>query len=693
MVAASDTSKKRPILLIGSLVIYFSVWSVLHGDLGTATAFIVLLPVAISAWYFGAVRGMIAAIAGLLCNTGFLLLYKAPEAYLTDPIRMVLAATLVIGAGVIGRLSELCRQLRVQESNVKATAELLAESQERFRLLADLSPYPISILDARGQYIYLNNKFIETFGYTLKDIPTGNEWFLKAYPKTEYREQAKNIWIADLKNTATHEVRPKEFTVTCKDGTVRDVMFKPISMEDGKQFIVYEDITERKEAEERLQLSTLYDALTGLANRELLKSHLRHSISRAQRDKKHQYALLLLDLDGFKYVNESYGLEVGDELLVSTAQRLAALIRPTDTVARLGADDFAILLDDINNAIEATIVAERILTDFRNPFNIGGNELQASVSIGIVPSSKGYGGSEEVLRDGDIALFRAKASGKSRYEIFDVEMRENIKKRITMESDLRLALKRQDFAVHYQPIWSLESSEPVGFEALIRWVRERIVSPGEFIPLAEETGLIVPIDHWLINQVCHQACGWQKQFHNLNDFQFNLNLSSRDFSSKPDLVEVVETVLQASDLNPGCLRFEITESAIMRDIDAVVGIVTKLRDMGIGIDLDDFGTGYSSLSYLHQFPVDGLKIDRSFTASMTEDKKSLRIVKSIITIAHDLGLEVISEGVETTEQLNILKELGCDNVQGFLFSKPLDDQATEQFIFDFSSKAAASGGP
>ncbi len=695
MVAASNVTKIRPILFIGSVVIYFSVWSVLRWDLGIAAAFIVLLPVVITAWYYGALGGMLAALAGLLCNTGFLLLFKAPESYIVDPIRLILAAALVIGAGVIGRLRKLNYQLKTQDTNIKIAEEKLSESQERFRLMADLSPYPISILDNQGHYIYLNAKFIETFGYTLEDIPTGKEWFLKAYPKSEYREQVRKIWISDLKNATASEARPREFTVTCKNGTVRDVNFKTISMEDEKQFIVYEDITERREAEERLQYSTLYDSLTGLANRELLKSHLRQSINRAQRDKQHQYALLLLDLDGFKDVNDSYGPAVGDELLVSSAQRLSALTRPTDTAARIGADDFAIILDDIHSGIEATIVAERILTDFGTPFVVGGIEVQSSVSIGIVPGSKGYAESDELLRDGDIALYRAKARGKSRYEIFDVEMRENIKKRITMERNLRLALKREDFAVHYQPIWSLDGGEPVGFEALIRWVKgpQSVVSPGEFIPLAEETGLIVPIDHWLISQVCHQVCNWQKQFRTIEDLRFNLNLSSKDFSSQPDLVEVVETVLQATDLNPQCLRFEITESAIMMDIDTVVGIVTRLRDMGIGFDLDDFGTGYSSLSYLHQFPVDGLKIDRSFATSMIEDKKSLHIVKSIITIAHDLGLEVISEGVETPEQLSILKELGCDNVQGFLFSKPLDGQATEQFISGLSSKTSAPSSP
>jgi len=497
MVAASNVTKKRPILLIGSVVIYFSVWSVLRWDLGITAAFIVLLPVVTTAWYYGALGGMLAALAGLICNTGLLLLFNAPESYIADPIRMILAAILVIGAAVIGRLRKLNYQLKAQETNVRTTEEKLAESQERFRLLAELSPYPISILDGRGHYIYLNAKFIKTFGYTLEDIPTGKEWFLKAYPKSEYREQVRNIWISDLKNAAAGEVRPREFTVTCKDGTVRDINFKPISMEDEKQYIVYEDITERREAEERLRYSTLYDSLTGLANRELLKSHLRQSINRAQRDKQHQYALLLLDLDGFKYVNNSYGHAVGDELLMSSARRFIALTRPTDTVARLGADDFAIILDDIHSVVEATIVAERILTDFENPFVVKGVEVQSSVSIGIVPNSKGYAESEEVLRDGDIALYRAKARGKSRYEIFDIEMRENIKKRIALESNLRLALKRQDFAVHYQPIWSLDDGAPVGFEALIRWIKgpQSVVSPGEFIPLAEETGLIVPIDH------------------------------------------------------------------------------------------------------------------------------------------------------------------------------------------------------
>ncbi len=682
MIVASTWAKRRFFLLFGSLVLYLVAWGILSRNLGLVTTYFVLLPVIVTAWLYGTLAGALAGLVGLICNTLLLLHLEVNGAglYSASPIRIVQGIVLIFAAGVIGRLSELYHHLRIQRETAEIAENKLAESQERFQLLADLSPYPISILDSGGHYIYLNAKFVETFGYTLDDIPTGEDWFRQAYPKKEYREQARRLWISDVKASTIGEISSREFTVTCKDGTMRDVIFKPISLKDKRQFVVYEDITARKEAEERLQYSTLYDTLTGLANRELLKSHLRQSIHRARRDKNHQYALLFLDLDGFKYINDSHGHTVGDKLLLATAQRLNALTRPTDTVARLGADDFAIILDDIHNMIEATIVAERILSDLKNPVSIEGLEVQSSVSIGIVPASKGYAEAEDVLRDGDIALHRAKTHGRARYEVFDVEMRENINRRINMENDLRSALKRQDFAVHYQPIWSLQTDKPVGFEALIRWITERIVSPAEFIPLAEETGLIVPLDHWLISQVCHQAHCWRKEIQIIEDFQFNVNLSSRDFGSQPDLVEVVETTLGATDLNPRCLRFEITESAIMKDIDNVIATLSTLREMGIGIDLDDFGTGYSSLSYLHQFPVDGLKIDRSFTMSMSDDKKSLRIVKSIITIAHDLGLEVISEGVETAEQLAILRGLGCDKVQGYLLSHPLDGDASEQFI-------------
>jgi diguanylate cyclase (GGDEF)-like protein/PAS domain S-box-containing protein len=682
MTVASNWARNRYIFLFGSVLFYLLAWGILRHGLGVVTTCFVFLPVVVAAWFCGALIGVLAGLGGVICNTVFLLLFDVDggSSYATSSIRVILGLTLVIGAGLIGHLSDVYHRLKDERSHAITAEKKLAESQERFQLLADLAPYPISILDSGGHYIYLNSRFVETFGYTLDDIPTGEDWFCRAYPKIDYREQARRLWVSDVKATTIGEISSREFTVTCKDGTVRDVIFKPISLKDKSQFVVYEDITAHREAEERLQYSTLYDSLTGLANRELLKSHLRQSINRAKRDKKHQFALLFLDLDGFKYVNDSYGHDVGDKLLVSVAQRLNAQTRPTDTVARLGADDFTIVLDDIHNMIDATIVAERILADLKDPFLVEGVEIQASVSIGIVPGSKGYAEAEHLLRDGEIALYRAKTGGTCRYEIFDVEMRENINRRINMENDLRSAIKRQDFAVHYQPIWSLATGKPVGFEALVRWMAERVVSPAEFIPLAEETGLIVPIDHWLISRVCHQAYLWRKEIQTIEEFQFNVNLSGRDFSSQPDLVDVVETTLQATDLNPRCLRFEITESAIMKDIDNVVAILARLRELGIGVDLDDFGTGYSSLSYLQQFPVDGLKIDRSFTMTMSEDKKSLQIVKSIITIAHDLGLQVISEGVETNEQLAILKDLGCDKVQGFLLSRPLDGESTERFI-------------
>jgi diguanylate cyclase (GGDEF)-like protein/PAS domain S-box-containing protein len=689
--------KTQLTVLMGSVLFYCICWIVFHRLLGSGVAFFVLLPVLTAAWCYGILGGVAAGFAGLVSNALFLYLFEesTADAYSTEPVRLVLGIIQIVGAGLVGYMSDLSRRLRRQATSLRRTEERLEQSEGRFRLMADLSPYPISIIDKEGRYLYLNDKFVETFGYALQDIPTGKEWFLKAYPKPEYREQAKNLWITDLKNTDQHEVRPREFTVTCKDGTVRDVIFKPVTMADGKQFVVYEDITERKEAEERLQYSTLYDSLTGLANRELLKVQLLHSLNRSRRNRDYLYAVLYLDLDAFKYVNDSYGHTVGDAFLVSTARKLISLTRPTDTVARLGGDEFAILLDDLKDIIEATIVAERIIYQFKAPFKIRGNEILSSVSIGIVPCSKGYDRVEDLLRDGDIALYRAKTGGKSRYEIFDVEMREDIERRLAMENNLRTALKQQDFSVHYQPIWSLTSGEPVGFEALIRWERgdEAVVSPGEFIPIAEEAGLIVPIDHWLIGRVCHQIHSWQKRFAGIEGFNFNLNLSSKDFSNQPDLVEVVETVLKATGINPRCLRFEITESAIMQNITAVVGIVAKLREMGIRFDLDDFGTGYSSLSYLHRFPVDGLKIDRSFTSRMTDDNKSLSIVKSIITVAHDLRLEVVSEGVETQEQLNILRDFGCDYVQGYLFSKPLDGKATEEFIGGFSSKTHASSCP
>jgi diguanylate cyclase (GGDEF)-like protein/PAS domain S-box-containing protein len=669
-----------------AVLIYVLGWILLHRALSLGVELLISVPVVTIALLFGFWPGLCAGLLGFLSNAllWFMFQDSIDASFLFNPFRITFGIVLVCGGGIIGYIRDLYHRLAEERGYSGATQDRLRESEERFRLLAEFAPYPISILDSAGRYLFLNRKFTQIFGYTLEDIPTGKDWFENAFPKHEYRRMARDFWLADMKEAEDYEIKAREFTVMCKGGIVRDIIFQPMKLKGGNQFIVYEDITEKKETDERLRFSALYDALTGLANRELLKDHLQRSIIHAKRRERYIFAVLFVDLDGFKFVNDSFGHKVGDELLCYVANKLRVVTRPTDTIARVGADEFVILLYDIRDLLDAIVVAERVIDRFKIPFRTEELEIPVSLSIGIAPYHEEYEKVEELLRDADIALHRAKANGKSRYEIFDVGMRESMTKRLAIESQLRVALKKEHFSVNYQPIWSLSKDQPVGFEALIRWMEsgKTISSPGEFIPIAEETGLIVPIDYWLIRNVCEQVYRWQVEYPATRALSFNLNLSSRDFVSTPDLVDVVSDILQSSELKAKNLHFELTESAIMQNIDAVVGKINKLREMGIRFDLDDFGTGYSSLSYLHNFPVDGLKIDRTFTNNMLHNGRSLSIVRSIITIARDLGLEVVSEGVETQEQLDLLRELGCEFVQGYLYSKPLDADSTERMLAD-----------
>ena len=437
---------------------------------------------------------------------------------------------------------------------------------------------------------------------------------------------------------------------------------------------------ELQHSREHFRHAAFHDALTGLPNRALLLDHLRLAIERARRHTDHLFAILFIDLDRFKNINDSLGHGIGDHLLIALARRLEGCLRPTDTVARLGGDEFAILLDGLDGEHEAVTVAERIQGELMQPFNLGGHEVYTSASIGITLSATGYDQPEHVLRDADTAMYRAKENGKARHELFDMVMHARAVAVLRLENDLRREVERNEFLVYYQPIIALETNRITGFEALLRWQHpERgLISPAEFIPLAEETGLIFEIGRWVLNEACRQTQQWQQL--GPRQLKISVNLSSKQFSL-PNLIDQIKETLTATQLDPHCLELEITESVVMENAEAAATMLKQLRALGVHLSIDDFGTGYSSLSYLHRFPVSTLKIDRSFIGRMGAAGENSEIVRTIITLANNLGMQVIAEGIETEAQLAQLRALKCAYGQGYLFSRPVDaEQATALLI-------------
>jgi diguanylate cyclase (GGDEF)-like protein len=429
---------------------------------------------------------------------------------------------------------------------------------------------------------------------------------------------------------------------------------------------------ELEESREHFRHTAFHDALTNLPNRALLTDRLHMALEHARR-REHLFAVLFLDLDRFKNINDSLGHAAGDCLLVETARRLEQCSRPTDTVARLGGDEFAVLLDGLETECDAVRVAERVLESLARPFNLGGHEVYTAASIGITLSTHGYVDPENVLRDADTAMYRAKEKGKARYELFDAEMHADALARLRLENDLRRAVENQEFEVYYQPIVSLHAGGLTGFEALVRWHHpERgMVAPTEFIPLAEETRLIGEIGEWVLYEACRQMSEWRELLPAHRSLNVSVNLSGKQLT-QPGLVERVRQTLHETNLPPHCLKLEITESAVMDNAEAAASALALLRSLGIQLSIDDFGTGYSSLSYLHRFPVDTLKIDRSFVSRMCEGGENAEIVRTVVTLAANLGMAVVAEGVETEEQHALLEALNCEYGQGYLYSRPLN---------------------
>ena len=440
-----------------------------------------------------------------------------------------------------------------------------------------------------------------------------------------------------------------------------------------------QEITERKRVQAQLLEMALHDGLTGLPNRSLFMERLEQELQRTETNPTYQFAVLFLDCDRFKIINDSLGHLIGDELLIAIAQRLKDCLRSSDTIARLGGDEFAVLLPDLQDMDGATQLAHRLLKALSQPFQLSKWQVFMGASIGIVLGHAGYTQPEYLLRDADTAMYRAKASGKSQYQIFDSTMHDAAIQLLHLETDLRRAVEQQEFVLHYQPIVTLSTGKIVGFEALLRWQHPEhgLIAPGEFIPIAEETGLIVGIGEWVLRTACGQLHDWQQQGLVDERFTISINLSVRQFMQS-DLVRQIDRILAETQINSRNLKLEITESIILDNTNTVAEMLKNLRQRQIHLSIDDFGTGYSSLSYLHAFPVDSLKIDRSFIQGLDENSETLGLVPAIANIAKAMQMSVVAEGIETPEQLAQLRRLNCDFGQGYLFSRPLPvEQATE----------------
>ena len=577
----------------------------------------------------------------------------------------------------------LYQQLQLQRVRRK-----LAERDRLFQLISENAADMIAVVDAKGNRIYNSPAYQKVLGYSQEELAGSS--LEQIHPD----DRALVLGAAE-KAQITGRGERLEYRILHKDGTWRVLestasVIRGASGESEGLVVVNRDITDRKRAEELLAHSAFHDGLTNLANRTLFLDRLGRALATSRRHVDFKFAVLFIDIDGFKIFNDSLGHNAGDALLIQISERLTNCLRRADTVsrprqrddgeaavgdstlARPGGDEFVVLAEDLRDPSDAVRVAERVQQKLAPPFTVEGHEIVVTASIGIAFNSDSKADAPDLLRDAEIAMYRAKHTGKARCEVFDNAMHAGALKRLQLETDMRRAVDNGEFKVYYQPIISLQHDSIVGFEALTRWHSPKgLVMPNDFIPVADETGIILAINRQLLPEACRQLLSWQELFPSDPPLSLSVNVSPKQFA-QADLAAQIGELLQQSGMNPHCVDLEITETIAMADAERSGGVLAQLKALGVGLDIDDFGTGYSSLSRLQRFPVDTLKIDRAFVSRMDSDQETHEIVRIIITLAHNLGLKVVAEGVETQAQLDLLKQLGCERAQGYLFSKPVD---------------------
>jgi diguanylate cyclase (GGDEF)-like protein/PAS domain S-box-containing protein len=573
------------------------------------------------------------------------------------------------------------------ELRVRERTEELRSSELKYRTIFENTGAATIMIEKDMRISLANSQFVTMSGYRLREIINGKSWL------DFIDEKSQRKLIGDESPGAAADRFGCRFVD--RFGSSRDILVTLASIPESTSRVAsLTDITELKEAERQIYFQAFHDTLTQLPNRALFIEHLTMALKRAKRRPDYRFAVIYLDIDRFKLVNDSMGHGAGDDLLVAFAGRVRESLRETDVLARLGGDEFVILLEDIEDAGYANLIAERLQQTLRRPFNIQGKEVFAPASFGVVPSPQDYELPEAVIRDADAAMYHAKESGRAQVKVFDRKLHEKALHQLQVETDLRKAVHKNQFHNHYQPIVRLDTAALVGFEALIRWTHPEMgmVYPGAFIPTAEETGLIIPITRLTVERACRDLREWQERVGRTFDLTVNVNISSRHFLL-PTLLDDLRDVLAACGVPPSGLKLEITETALMEDSEETVRLARRLKEYGVRIVIDDFGTGYSSLSYLQRLPIDTLKVDRSFVSKLTDTPEGNRnIVEAIVSLAHKLEMTVVAEGIETPEQHAILRELGCELGQGYLFSPPLPKSDVDALLTRALDFAAVSPG-
>jgi diguanylate cyclase (GGDEF)-like protein/PAS domain S-box-containing protein len=583
--------------------------------------------------------------------------------------------------GLAQAFNRMAERLKRSFSDLKQskaeTERANAEIQQQaalFRLMAENMSDLVCLHGADGKYLYVSPSVEWLLGYTPEEL-IGLAPFSLVHPDDQ--GQCRNQ-LALPTAGATLDLAPMVYRMRHRQGHYiwLETFSRPILDATGavaQRQTASRDVTDQVRMRRQLEHDAFHDSLTGLPNRKYLQDRLEAALHWAQQSSSYRFALLFLDIDHFKVVNDSLGHAIGDELLMEVASRLKTMLRPTDLAVRLGGDEFIVLLEDISHRDVAQAMAERILETLRQPLQLSSHQMFATVSLGLVMGNASYQSASELIRDADTAMYRAKARGRDGYEIFDSGMHDRAIARLTLETELRRALLDHptEFVLYYQPIVNLRTAEVTGFEALVRWQHPHrgMIMPGDFIPVAEETGLIVPMSYWLLELACRQMTHWQSTYARAQGLTVSVNLSALQLQGT-GLLERVDAVLHKTGLSPRSLVLEITESMLVDNIDDTIAVLHGLRQRGIALSIDDFGTGYSSLSYLHRFPISSLKIDRSFVSQMETSPSHEKIVHTIINLGRQLGFRAIAEGIETPEQVNTLKRLNCDYGQGYWFSKP-----------------------
>ncbi len=582
-----------------------------------------------------------------------------------------------------GELQRANTQLKIEIAERKVIAQSLGKTEKKYRTLFENATIGIYQSSQSGRFLSLNPTLAHILGFQSPDEAI--DYFYDISTQLYVDSARRNDFLRELSEQG--KIKNFESKIRRKDGRIIWIMENTRIVRDSDgAFICYagyiQDISLRKKAEKELKRQAFHDPLTGLPNRALFLDHLRLAMQRKLR-RKHLFAVLYMDLDRFKIINDSLGHEAGDELLCAAARVLKKCARSMDTVARFGGDEFALLLEELTAPRDAIAIARRILSGIRKPLNIKGHEVFTSASLGIVLETDGYKQPEALLRDADTAMYRAKELGKSRFKVFNQRMHDKVLKLMALETDLRRAVDLHEFEIFYQPIIDLDTQKISSFEALVRWQhpKQGLINPGGFISLAEDTGLICGIDNYVLMKACSQIKHWQTSHTDkLQDLlSLNINFSGKHFN-KTVLPSQISRALKNSGLPPKALNVEITESTLMDNSSVAEDMLQQIKNLGVNICIDDFGTGYSSLSYLQRFPIDVLKVDRSFIQGVDKDKDSQAIVRTVFSLGTSLDLKVVAEGIETTEQLAFLKNEGCRYAQGFLFHKPLSVQDVDSLL-------------